>query len=322
MPQPQHPRRAAIYCRVSTKKEFQEHSYEAQQTFLRQRIADDPTLTLAGIYGDIGKTGRSIHGRSGLQELLRDCESGQIDLVLVKSLSRFSRSLSDCLTMVRRLRELRIPVIFEKEGINTMEGSGELLLSIMASIAQEESRSIGENLRWSVKQSNAKGEPFFHPSYGFRRKKGSRVWEIYPEEAQRVRRAFALAATGEWSYQEILTVLNQMERSEETGAVWSKKRLVYLLTNVVYMGDCLTNRTYHVYTDKMVIRPNRGERDQYYIEDHHPAIVSREMFQRVQQVMKSGLLHSSYKRRTAEQLELLKDERWTIENQNQEEKCS
>ena len=277
-------------------------------------------MTLAGIYGDIGKTGRSIHHRSGLQQLLQDCESGQIDLVLVKSLSRFSRSLSDCLTMVRRLRELRIPVIFEKEGINTMEGSGELLLSIMASIAQEESRSIGENLRWSVKQSNAKGEPFFHPSYGFRRKKDSRVWEIYPEEAQRVRKAFALAATGEWSYQEILAVLNQMEQSEKTGAVWSKKRLVYLLTNVVYMGDCLTNRTYHVYTDKMVIRPNRGERDQYYIEEHHMPIVSREMFQRVQQVMQSGLLHSSYKRRTPEQLALLADNHWKTENRMEE--CS
>lgn len=129
-------------------------------------------------------------------------------------------------------------------------------------------------------------------------------------EAHRVRRAFSLAATGRWTYQEILTELNRIEQSEETGNIWRKKRLVYLLTNVVYMGDCLTNRTYHVYTDKMIVRPNRGERDQYYIEDHHPAIIHREMFERVQQVMKSGLLHSSYQRRTAEQLALLADKRW------------
>ena len=104
MPHTQQSLRVAAYCRVSTEKDLQEHSYESQQESFRQRIEADPTLTLAGIYGDIGKTGRSIHGRSGLQQLLRDCESGQIDLVLVKSLSRFSRSLSDCLTMVRRLR--------------------------------------------------------------------------------------------------------------------------------------------------------------------------------------------------------------------------
>ena len=310
------PLRTAAYCRVSTDKELQENSYETQQEYFRHRIVSDPTLTLAGIYGDKGKTGRSLHGRTGLQALLCDCEAGRIDLVLVKSLSRFSRSLPDCLAMVRRLKELGIPVIFEREGINTMDGSGELLLSIMAAIAQEESRSIGENLRWSVRQSNAKGEPFFHPSYGFRRKKDSHAWEICPTEAQRVRRAFSLAATGRWTYQEILTELNRIEQSEQTGNVWRKKRLVYLLTNVVYMGDCLTNRTYHVYTDKMIVRPNRGERDQYYIEDHHPAIIHREMFERVQQVMKSGLLHSSYQRRTAEQLALLADKRWQPEEED------
>lgn len=94
---------------------------------------------------------------------------------------------------------------------------------------------------------------------------------------------------------------------------------MYLLTNVVYIGDCLTNRTYHVYTDKMIVRPNRGERDQYYIEDHHPAIIRREMFERVQQVMQSGLLHSSYKRRNAEQLALLADKRWQLKKQEEED---
>ncbi len=313
------PLRTAAYCRVSTDKEMQENSYETQQAYFRHRIASDPAMTLAGIYGDKGKTGRSLYGRTGLQALLRDCEAGRIDLVLVKSLSRFSRSLTDCLAMVRRLKELGIPVIFEKEGINTMEGSGELLLSIMAAIAQEESRSIGENLRWAIKQSNAKGEPFFPPSYGFQRKKDCRAWEICPTEAQRVRRAFTLAATGTWTYHEILAELNRIEQSQGSGDIWRKKRLVYLLTNVVYMGDCLTNRTYHVYTDKMIVRPNRGERDQYYIEDHHPAIIRREMFERVQQVMQSGLLHSSYRRRNAEQLALLVDERWQPEQQEEED---
>ena len=304
------PLRVAAYCRVSTDKELQEGSYETQQAYFQRYIAENPGMVLAGIYGDLGKSGRSVHGRQGLQALLRDCETGKIDLVLVKSLSRFARSLSDCLALVRRLKELHIPVIFEKEGINTMEGSGELLLSVMASIAQEESKSIGENLRWSVSQSNAKGEPFFHPSYGFRRAEDSRKWVIQADEAKRVYRAFTLAATGEWTYQEILALLNQIEQKEKTNQTWSKKRLIYLLTNVAYMGDCLTNRTYHVYTDKKIILPNRGERDQYYIEDHHPAIVSREMFKRVQQVMKSGLLHSYYKRRTPEQLVLLQDKRW------------
>ena len=306
----QQPKRVAAYIRVSTEKELQEHSYEAQEAYFRHRIEEDPHMTLIEIYGDKGKTGRSVHGRQGLQQLMADCESGKIDLVLVKSLSRFARSMSDCMSMVRQLRSLRIPVIFERENINTMDSSGELLLAIMAAIAQEESNSIAENTRWAINQSNAKGEPTYHPSYGYVREKDSRMWQIQLDEAKRVRKAFDMASSGQYTYSEILDALNKIERADCTGATWSKKRLVYLLTNVVYMGDCLTNRTYSVYTDKRLLVPNRGEREQYYIEDHHPAIVSREQFERVQQVMKSGLLHSHYKRRTEEQLALLEDRHW------------
>ena len=305
--------RAAAYCRVSTEQEMQENSYERQCDYFRQMIENAPHLTLVGVYGDFGKSGRSIHARPELQRLLADCEAGKIDIVFVKSISRFARSMSDCLAIVRRLRELKIPVVFEKENINTMDGMGELLISVMASIAQEESNSISENMRWSIEQHNAKGTPYYHPSYGYRKaEKGSLDWVIDEQQAKVVRCAFDMALERR-SSKEIVDKLNEMEVAAKTATAataleqllqskkyakpWNRRRVVYLLKNIAYIGDYLTNRTYIVYTDKRKMVRNKGEHDQYYLEGHHEAIVSKEQFEQVQTILKNGEMERS--KRTA-----------------------
>lgn len=298
------PCRVAVYCRVSMELELQEGSFERQRAHYEQLIAANPAMTLVDVYGDKGKSGRSIHARAAFRRMLADCEAGKIDMILTKSLSRFARNMADCLTVVRRLRELRIPVVFEKEGINTMESSGELLLSIMASLAQEESNSIAENMRWSMDRSNARGEPFFRAAYGYTKCGTGRAWGIDADAARRVRCAFDMAAQGRY-YREIIGALDAMECEAGTGVTWSRKRVAYMLRNVSYMGDCLTNRTFTVYTDRRLQLKNCGERDRYYIEGHHAPLVSRALFARVQRVMDSGLLHSGHKRRTPEQRALL-----------------
>ena len=300
-------KRVAAYCRVSTEMELQEGSYELQQSYFRTLIESNPDMVLAGIYGDKGKSGRGTVKRPGLRQLLQDCEDANVDMVLVKSLSRFARNVSDCLAMVRRLRELQIPVIFEKEGINTMEGSGELLIAIMAAIAQEESNSISGNMRWSIDSHNAKGEPYHRTSYGYKREaKGSPKWIIDDDQAKRVRCAFDMAAAGK-GYMEIIDRLNAMEAEElsepstksntksKTGTKWNYHRLVYLLKNIAYTGDYLTNQQYTLYTDRRINRRNKGERDQYYITEHHSPIVSKEQFELVQQMLANGSLSSRKK---------------------------
>ena len=165
------PKRIAVYCRVSTLYEVQDSSFETQRDAYIQMIGSRDDLVLAGVYGDHGKSGTSIKRRSEFQRMLRDCEDGKIDIVMTKSISRFARNLRDCLTTIDHLKQLGIPVLFEKEGINTMDNKSELLLNVLAIIAEEESISIGQNMRWAYERRNAAGDPFHKAPYGYRRDK-------------------------------------------------------------------------------------------------------------------------------------------------------
>lgn len=140
--------RVAAYCRVSTLQEQQESSYEAQVSYYTAKIQANPNWKMAGIYADDEKSATSTRKRSDFQAMIDDCMAGKIDLVLTKSISRFARNTVDSLTNIRKLKEKNIAVFFEKENINTLEGSGELLLTILSSQAQEESRNISENCHW------------------------------------------------------------------------------------------------------------------------------------------------------------------------------
>lgn len=296
------PKRVAVYCRVSTLYEVQDSSFETQRDAYIQMIGSRDDLVLAGVYGDHGKSGTSIKRRSEFQRMLRDCEDGKIDIVMTKSISRFARNLRDCLTTIDHLKQLGIPVLFEKEGINTMDNKSELLLNILAIIAEEESISIGQNMRWAYERRNAAGDPFHKAPYGYRRDKKTNRWYIHESEARRVRYAFQSAGRGV-CYQEIIKGLNEMEREEETGRVWDNYRLTTLLKHEAYIGDVLTNKSYRPSRNRQVA--NRGERDQYYIESHHEPIIDRETYDKVQELVKRKLLWTVRRRFTQEERELL-----------------
>ena len=209
-------KRVAVYCRVSTEMELQEGSFELQMKYYRELVASRPDMELVDIYGDKGKTGRSIAARPAFQRMLADCEAGCIDLILTKSISRFARNLGECIAALRRLKELGIPVLFEKEGLNSLDAQGELMLSIFAAIAQEESNSISQNMLWANERRNAAGQPHFRPSYGYTKARGEWEWHIDEAQARRVRLAFQLAEQ-EVSYCDIRQALNAMEREEKRG---------------------------------------------------------------------------------------------------------
>lgn len=297
--------RTAAYCRVSTALEEQEGSYEMQMRYYREKIEGSPSLKLAGLYGDRGKSGLKLEGRPGLQQLMLDCEAGKIDLILTKSISRFARSMADCVELIQRLRALDVTVFFEREGLQTDNRRIDLFMNIFAALAQEESNSISQNMIRSHEQYASRGQPFGRVTYGYCRS-GEKVWQIEPDEARRVKMAFRMAAEGQ-SYPEILAALNALEQQEGTGVVWLQRRVRHMLRNVAYLGDYYSHGTVCLTPGHQVV--NRGYRNRYYIEEHHAPLVSQPVFDRVQRMFHSGLL-ISYMPITEGRMQLLQDERW------------
>lgn len=276
--------RVAAYCRVSTLQEQQETSYEAQVNYYTEKIKSNLNWKLAGIYADDGKSATSTKKRSNFQAMIDDCLAGKIDMVITKSISRFARNTVDSLMNIRKLKEKNIAVFFEKEGINTLEGSGELLITILSSQAQEESRNISENCHWGIVRKFENGKVIVNHSkfLGYTKdKEGNLV--IVPEEAELVRRIFRLFLEGNSSYgikrmleaDGILTVTGNTE--------WHATVIDKMLSNEKYMGDALMQKTYTVdfLTKKKVL--NKGIVPKYYIEDNHEAIIPKELFNRVQE---------------------------------------
>lgn len=254
--------RTAAYCRVSTELEKQEGSYDMQMNHYREKILSNPDMELVGLYGDKGKSGRKAANRRGFMQLLADCENGKIDLILTKSISRFARSMADCVELIQKLRSWGVTVYFEKENLRTDQMKGELLLNILAALAQEESNSISQNVTRSHEQYASEGRPFGRVTYGYICA-GNGTWQKTPAEAHRVRTAFRMAAEGR-SYPEILAALNNIERQENTKVTWRQRRLRNLLRNVAYQGDYYSHGTVCLTPGHQVV--NRGYRDRYYIE--------------------------------------------------------
>lgn len=304
-------KRAAAYCRVSTQTEMQDRSFGWQQEYYRELLSRDPGLELVGIYADRG-SGRSIRQRPGFRQLLRDCEAGKIDVVYTKSVSRFSRNVTDCVSAVRVLSGLGIPVVFQKEGLDSL-GGDPLFFHILAILAQEESESIGSNMRWSIQKRHQAGIPTGRVTYGYRRTDCLGHWHIDEGEARRVRFAFDQAARGV-CYGQIRLGLDRMEAADGSRDSWTKNRdrLPRLLRNISYTGDYITDGYYTApgKTGFRCSRKNRGERDRYYLTAHHPGLVSKEQFDRVQQLMDLGLLRSNRRKLTAGEAALLQDPRW------------
>lgn len=253
-------KRAAAYCRVSTSMECQEGSYEIQKNYYANLLANSSDAELVRVYADEG-SGRTTQGRPKFQQMIRDCEAGKIDIIYTKSISRFSRNMLDCVTVVRRLKEMGISVIFERECINTMDRRSELFFHILAIIAEEESMSIGKNLKMGISGLHDKGIPTGRVTYGYRRVNNTGTWRIEESEARRVRYAFNQAAKG-ICYKDIRAGLDRMEMEENTGVSWSKnrKRLTALLRHMAYKGDYMTDCYYTTYgkNGKRYSKLNKG----------------------------------------------------------------
>ena len=278
------PKRVAAYCRVSTDKEQQEHSFETQKEMYTDMIMMKPNWQMAGIYADEGITGTIAKKRPDFMRMIEDCRKGKIDLIITKSVSRFSRNNLDCLLYVRELKEMGIPIIFEKEGINTLQVSSELLITLFSGLSQAESESISMNVKLGKRQSLKNGNvPFSYKSFLGYRKGADGKPEIDEEQAVVIRRIFSEYLAGK-SLLDIAKGLTADKIPTARGKTnWSSARVQSILTNEKYKGDALLQKTYIVDCISKKSKKNNGELPMYYVENNHPAIIERAVFDRVQE---------------------------------------
>ena len=257
---------------------------------------------LVKVYADDGISATSTKGREQFNTMIEDCKQGLIDYVLTKSISRFSRNTTDCLSLVRELLSYNIPIYFEKENLDTSNMESELLLSILSSMAQDESESISKNVKWSITQRIETGTfEFGYVPYGYK-KATDGCMVIDPEEADVVRLIFASALNGMGTCS-IAKMLEKRKISTRKGGKWSGSTVKGMLTNKKYYGAAIFQKTY---TDSNFRRHhNHGEADSYFAERHHEAIVSKEDFDKAQLMLQmhseerniaknSGKYHNKY----------------------------
>ena len=278
------PKRVAAYCRVSTDREEQEHSFETQKAMYTEMIMMKPSWQTAGIYADEGITGTVAKKRPGFMKMIEDCRKGKIDMIVTKSVSRFSRNNLDCLMYVRELKQLGIPIIFEKEGINTIQVSSELLLTLFGALSQAESESISINVKLGIRQSLKNGNVrFSYKTFLGYRKGADGQPEIVPEQADIVRRIYNDFLAGA-TYLEIAKRLTEEKvPTMGGGSRWFSERIKSILKNEKYKGDALLQKTYITDPISKRVKKNNGELPMYYVENSHPAIIERRIFDRVQE---------------------------------------
>lgn len=276
--------RVAAYCRVSTDAEEQLNSFENQVEYYTRYINDNPKYEMAGIYADEGISGTNTRKRKEFNRMIADCDLGKIDMVIVKSISRFARNTQDCLMYSRKLKNLGIGIIFEKEHINTLDASGELLFTILSSLAQDESRNISENCKWGIRSNFQKGIPHIntYKFMGFDKNEEGRL-VINEEQAKVVRRIFKEFLEG-YNPEDIARRLNADGVPGVSGEPrWIRSTIVGMLTQEKYMGDSILQKWYTSDFLTHRLRKNTGQVDQYYVKDSHPAIIDRETWDAVQE---------------------------------------
>ena len=286
-------KRVAAYARVSTVQEAQQHSLELQIDYYTNFITNHTDWEFAGIYSDHGVTGTSYENRKGFQRMIEDAKAGKIDLILTKSVSRFARNTVDSLSVARELKSCGTEVYFEKEDISSLDPQAELMFTIMSSLAQEESRTLSENIRWGKKRSMEAGKVSLGWSNFLGYEKGpDGLPKIVPSEAKIVRKIYRLFLAGE-SYGKIakrLTAEGVLTPARKQ--TWTPMAVRRILINEKYKGDALLQKTYSKDFLDRKIHINHGERPQYYVKNSHPAIISPEMFDKVQELIKNERLQS------------------------------
>lgn len=283
IPSIQKKKRVAAYARVSKNTERTMHSISAQISYYNDLIQKNPEWEFAGVYADGAITGTIAGKREEFQKMIADCEKGKIDIVLTKSISRFARNTVDLLNTVRHLKSLGVAVRFEKEHIDSLTADGELMLTILASYAQEEVETMSQNIKWTIKKKFEKGQLNGCCSFlGYRWDDSQKKLIVVPEEAELVRRIYDMYRTGN-SLKQIQRALCAEGIAGIRGGRWDKTGISSILQNITYTGNLLLQKTYSAdpLTKKHVW--NRGELPQYYSENSHEAIINMEVFQEVQE---------------------------------------
>lgn len=275
--------RVAAYCRVSTEEEEQQGSFEIQKLYYTEKINSTPEWEVAGIYADDGISGVHTKKRDGFNQMIQDCKKRKIDLILTKSISRFARNTLDSIQYVRMLKQMEIAVVFEKENINTATMNSEMILTVLSAFAQAESESISQNVARGKRMGYKHGKFAFPYGriIGYRKGADGKP-EIIPEQAEVIRLIFNSYLQGD-SLQSIKTKLETAGALTARGNTeWSAQSIQRILQNEKYCGDVLLQKTFTEDVLTGVHKKNTGQLPQYYIENYHEGIVSKQIFREVQ----------------------------------------
>lgn len=276
--------KVAAYARVSTNTDEQYTSYDAQVNYYRDYIQERADWTFVNVYADEGITGTNTKRRTGFNHMINDALDGKINLIITKSISRFARNTLDTISFVRKLKEKGIEVFFEKENLWTLDPKSELILTIMASIAQEESRSISQNVTWGKRVGFQQGKVSFAYSRFLGYEKIGDKIKIVEPEAEVVRSIYRMFLVEGKTATGIAIILKDKGVKTPSGKTtnWTKNTVNSILTNEKYKGDALLQKTYtDNYLEQSIVK-NQGQIPQYYVENNHPAIIDKDMWEQVQ----------------------------------------
>lgn len=272
--------RVAAYARVSMECDKLKRSLSEQISFYSNLIQNTPQWTFAGIYSDDGISGTGMNKRSGFLKMIEDCDNGQIDIILTKSIQRFARNTVDLLKTVRHLKDIGVEVRFERENINTFSQEGELMLSILASFAQEESRSISENLKWAIRKKNENGLPHCKFNiYGYKWENDNLI--PIPDEADAIKQVFDMYLCG-MTVIDVSRKLNDTGLRYRNGKLWDEACVRRILNNRIYTGELLLQKycSPDIFPRKRI--KNNGDYPMYLVHNSHEAIVDLEKWEDAQ----------------------------------------
>ena len=279
--------RVTAYCRVSTGDEEQLNSYESQKKYYKEKITSNSNWSFADIYADEAISGTLDYKRTNFMRMIQDALNNKFDMILTKSISRFARNTVDTLKYVRLLKENNVAVLFEEEGINTIEMSGELLLTILSSVAQQESENISTHVKLGLKMKKERGELVgFNNCLGYRYDSKSKQMEIVEKEAEIIKMIFNWYCEGFGMSMIAKKLTNIKVKTFKGNEKWSESSIRRILTNEKYKGDVLQGKSFTLDPISHKRVKNMGEEDQYYISNHHKAIIASDIFDKVQEIMK------------------------------------
>ena len=289
--------RVAAYARVSTDMEDQKTSFDSQQRYYFEKITSNPNWVFVEVYADEGISGTQTLKRENFLRMIKDAEDGKIDMLLTKSISRFARNTVDTLKYVRLLKSKNIPILFEEENILTTEMPGELLLTVLSSVAQQEIETMSSHIKLGFKMKAERGEMIgFNRVYGYDCDTKANKLTINNKEAKIVRMIFKMYLEGQ-GCNRIASTLNEMEIPTPRG----KKKWLYttinkMLRNEKYIGDLEMGKTYTLDPISHIRKVNMGEEDKFYVKDHHEPIISKEIFDEVQEMFKTKQTSTTFRK--------------------------